>query len=445
MKDERRVLVILVVLGVLAVPAAVLRVLCVGRACVDEAATARRVPFCSLPEPVRKGIAAGYREGRSPDILGVTRRDFEIYSPGVDPFGSPWPSLGRPTTNVPVVFLGQGVAPGTKLPTDFGLDDIAPTLSDVIGFDIPHPEVRSGRSAEGVATGEEPRLVAVIVLRRVGEAVSDLVLAALAEKGAATMTASPGSLPLDTAALLTTIGTGGIPAEHGITGTVVKNDNAKAAEAWFARELGVDRDLGLRVEAPRSVIATLADDLDEELRQEPKIGLVSDELAGRGLVGGNWYVDNDRDMYRFVRTDRIAGTVREALATGFGRDQVVDLLGISFRVSRLEGATEALHLYNVLQKATDNRAAVAIVALPRIFPLGSEVDGSVLADRLSGIEPHLVDADTAGGIFIDQDAFSRAGATKDEIVQTLREFRYRGADTFADVFPDLAVSFARFC
>ena len=45
---------------------------------------------------------------------------------------------------------------------------------------------------------------------------------------------STGSLPLDPAATLTTIGTGGLPSPHGITGTLVRDDDGAVARAWSA-------------------------------------------------------------------------------------------------------------------------------------------------------------------------------------------------------------------
>ena len=63
-------------------------------------------------------------------------------------------------------------------------------------------------------------------------------------------TADVGSLPLDPAAVLTTIGSGGIPSEHGITGSRLRGTRGRVVPSWSR-------------EAPTSVIATLGDDLDD--------------------------------------------------------------------------------------------------------------------------------------------------------------------------------------
>ena len=46
-----------------------------------------------------------------------------------------------------------------------GRDQVAPTISDVIGFRRPFPGVRAGVAVNGVATGARPRLVLKIALK----------------------------------------------------------------------------------------------------------------------------------------------------------------------------------------------------------------------------------------------------------------------------------------
>ncbi|MEX0743889.1 MAG: hypothetical protein WD248_05960, partial [Actinomycetota bacterium] len=67
----RRLLTLLVVLAAIGLPAGVLQALCVGRSCDAEGGGELRVPFCPLPATLRDLLANGYREGRSPDVLGV--------------------------------------------------------------------------------------------------------------------------------------------------------------------------------------------------------------------------------------------------------------------------------------------------------------------------------------------------------------------------------------
>src|SRR5919106_1465418 len=134
---------------------------CVGRSCDAGTNEAPRVPFCPLDAKLRQLIANGYREGRSADVLGVAG-DVPIFTElGGTRIG--WPSANV-DTRVPVVFWGSGVAPGATMPPNVGLDRIAPTVSEILAFDRPFPDVRSGEGIGGVAagTGSRPRLVLLI-------------------------------------------------------------------------------------------------------------------------------------------------------------------------------------------------------------------------------------------------------------------------------------------
>ena len=83
-------IVALSVIALILAPAAILRALCAGHSCDEPDEGGANVPFCSLPEERRSQIVAGFREGRSPDVLTVTADA----------------SSGR----VPVVFSGAGIA-----------------------------------------------------------------------------------------------------------------------------------------------------------------------------------------------------------------------------------------------------------------------------------------------------------------------------------------------
>ena len=352
----------------------------------------------------------------------------------------PWPSSeGRPD-RAPVIFWGERLARGAEL-EPIGLDDIAPTLARLIDLEIPHPEVRSGRPVAGTGTGPQPTIVFEIVVRGVADPSSDPFLAALADRGASG-DASIGSLPHDPAALLTTIGTGGRPAQHGITASLLRNDRARVARAWSS---------DARPAPPGSVIATLADDLDEVHGQRPHIGLVADTPAARGLVGGNWYFDNDRDAISIVPTARVVPALDRMLGDGFGRDEIPDLIGVSLRAGRAGDASAALHVLRVAQRHIGERIAAAIVALPRppaapsTFP-AREVVRSV--NTTLGVD--AIEAETPGGFFLDQAVAAEAGISRSDVVAAMRR---ETADSdgnkvdrvFADVFPGLSVALARFC
>src|SRR5581483_8903274 len=166
----RRLLVLFLVLGAIGVPAGVLRAACAGRSCHSDSHGTVRIPFCPLPDNLKTEIAAGYREGRSPDVLAVTT-SAALWG-GTDNgsgISAAWPSVsGGPSTLVPIVFWGTGVSKAARLPSVVGLDQIAPTLSTVIGFRRSHPDVRAGRPLSGVANGARPRLVVEIAWTGIG-------------------------------------------------------------------------------------------------------------------------------------------------------------------------------------------------------------------------------------------------------------------------------------
>ena len=123
------------------------------------------------------------------------------------------------------------------------------------------------RPITGRRRGCESEALLQVILKGVGsddlEAQPDAwpFLRDLMSKGAATMDGETGSLPLDPAAMISTVGTGGSPSQHGITGEFVRTGEGRLVRAFSN-------------EAETPVIATLADDLDEELEQRPLIGLV---------------------------------------------------------------------------------------------------------------------------------------------------------------------------
>ena len=148
--------------------------------------------------------------------------------------------------------------------------------------------VRTTRCAPGFRpTGSpdashEPSLVVQVVWKGVGSADLEAhphawpFLRATIDQGGGTLEGTTGSLPLDPTATLTTIGTGGLPTQHGITGTIIRGDDGDVAPAWGAG-------------APGSVIATLADDLDRDTDQRALIAGVLSSRSDRGIIGDGWY------------------------------------------------------------------------------------------------------------------------------------------------------------
>jgi hypothetical protein len=428
---EPRLRSLLVVLALVGTPAVVLRAFCVGNACPAPPPPAPRVPFCSLPEAYRDLVVAGFRDGRSPEVLAAAGDRGVVAEVNGHAVAWPGPSTD---TRVPLVFLGDvGI---DRLPRGARLDQVAPTLAAMLGFDRPFPGVRSGTALDGVATGATAPLAVTIVWKHVGtpdlEAAPDAwpALRHTIRDGAGTLDAAAGSLPLDPAATLTTIGTGGLPAQHGITGSLVRGDDGRLVGAWSRR-------------APISVIATLADDLDERTSDAAKIGLVGTEALDRGLVGGTWYVGGDRDDVT-LGGDPVAA-VRRMLDAGYGADGVPDVLAIALEgpIARMDARTAAI--VRLVRSARPD-AAIAITAsgsttpAPTAVPV-EDLEGS-LATAASG---SLVEAVAADGVFVDADAAAAAGVGTDPIAQVLARARAGGDRALADAYPAFSVSLARYC
>lgn len=440
--SARRLLLVLAVLVAIGLPAGALQLLCVGRSCESEPAGPARVPFCGLAEATRTLIANGYREGRSPDVLGVTAGTTVWSKAGGTGVRAPWPGGRSGSTRVPLVFAGAGISDGAAIPDGVTLDRVAPTAAEILGFDRPFPEVRSGTPIEGVPEPGDarPRLVLLIAWKGVGAAELEgrerdwPFLASLLRDGAGSRSAQTGSLPPDPAAVLTTIGTGGLPSQHGVTGSVVRNDRGEVVPAFGAR-------------APVQVIATLADDL-EAADPRTLVGLVATDPSDRGLVGGGWYRDPDPVDAILGDTSAAPIAVRTLLAAGFGADEVPDVLGVVIDgpVRTLDRRTGAI--VRAAERATGGSTLVVVtgtgspanrLAVPARDLLPA-VEGTVPGD-----EP-VVAATVPGGLFLDQDVLARAGVTGQAIVDALLGIRAPdGERMMADAFQGFAVSFARYC
>lgn len=439
MLPRRRLLLAVALAALVAVPAGVLAGLCIGNSCRRTGPADGPVPFCSLPPELRTSVANGFRDARSPHVLAVT---------GATPLESPvaggsWPSIGevRPP-RVPLVFAGTAVSGDALVPDGTRLDAVAPTLAEMIGLRRPHPGVRSGEAIPGLASGEKPRLVVLVtwkgVTRRELERRPQLhpVLRGLMEDGAATISAGPGSLPADSAAILSTIGTGALPRDHGITGTIVRNDQGEVIEPWTEG-------------APFSVVAALGDDLDELTDQVARVGLIGTDVSDLGLIGGNWYIEHDRDdLIIEPDPDVQAGTADELLVSGYGEDLITDLLGVVMDgpIPKMDEA-----LGSILLAAKDVSGGSFVLAVTSTGSGGSDApEAFSLADLETEVQLTLgadvIEAVTPGGFFLDQEEMTRTGLSDDRVVAALRQVKTAdGQPLFADVFPAIAVTFARYC
>jgi hypothetical protein len=431
---------LLVLLAAIGVPAGVLSAACVNGSCGDGAEGTSAVPFCPLPADLRERIVNGYREGRSPDVLGVATQTPIVTD--ADGGRTAWPGIQKPSDDrVPIVFWGAGAA-RTDLRNGIGLDSIAPTVSETIGLERPFPKVRSGVATPGVASGERPSLVLLVAWKGIGS--SDLAsaerrdwayLRSLLRGGAGTLEADAGSLPLDPAATLTTIGTGGLPSQHGVTGSVVRNDGGRVVEAFGPG-------------APPTVIATLADDLDHA---EPSslVGAVLTDDLDRGIVGDGWYPGADPVDAVIADAADAPLAVEAHLMSGYGADEMTDVLAVVLAgdVRTLDRSTHRI--------VADAERATGGATLVVVAGTGSREDGpaaepddalvAAVEDAIPG-EARSVESTVPGGLFLDQDALRREGVTGLVAVEAMRSATgTEGRPILADAFQGFAVSFGRYC
>jgi hypothetical protein len=377
----------------------------------------------------------GYREGRSPDVMAVTKQ------PSLGFAGTLWPSLDQTAPVAPIGFMGYGVHSGIRLSSGGEFDDIAPTVAEILGLRRPHPRVRAGHSLANVADGRRPRLVLEVAGKGIGgqafrSGTGDMypMWHRLQRRGAMASAGAAGSLPDDPAAVLTTIGTGGLPSQHGITGTLLRNDRGRVVRAWGRA-------------APVPVIAGLADDLDRRWHQRSRVGVVAGDVADRGIAGGNWYLGHDRDDFRLVRSserneERAVGAL---LRSGYGHDGIPDLLAVVLDVGPREFAASTARLYAAARRAAHGKAALVVVGTGAAPAPATGTRSVVHRLEKSFPRERILAQSAPGGLFLDQRSLTRASLSNDAVARALLRQRVNGASIFADAFTGTAIAFARYC
>jgi hypothetical protein len=432
---EPRLRILFLVLALIAAPAVVLSARCLPDGCGAPAPAAVRVPFCSLPPAFRELAVAGFRDGRSPDVMAATTATGAVWT--AEDGRIRWPAAGDAAPQVPIAFLGPEIRSGS-LPSGITVDRIAPTLEVLLGAHRPFPSVRSGTAIEGIDGQGRSPLGVVIVWKGVGT--DDLRAASgswpwlrgvIDGSGAGTLEGGSGSLPVDPVATLTTIGTGGLPYQHGITGAWLHADDGHVVRAWGPR-------------APIPVIATFAEDLDHAAHEQAQVGLVATSPSDRGLIGGTWYPGADRDLV--LTTSHPAGAVRRLLDDGFGADGQPDLLGVVLRgpVGSMDRTTR--DIVDVIRAQVPD-ATFAITATGSGTPLAGSVPADAVARQLqASLHAPVVTTSTPGGLFLDERRVASSGIGADAVASALLERSAPGGGAlFADAYPAYAVALARYC
>jgi hypothetical protein len=249
--------------------------------------------------------------------------------------------------------------------------------------------------------------------------------------GAWTFSGTTASLPVDPAAVLTTIGTGGLPSQHGITGTLVRDAHGVIVRAWSKQ-------------APTSIIATLPDDWDHATAHQARIGLVASDGVDRGLVGGTWYIDHGRDDLVIGPGDPVSSVAR-LLKSGYGADGTTDLLGVVLYglTQRMDRQTGAI-VEEILRQVPD---ATFVITATGAAARGTAAHTPDVVTKVdSAVGTHVVESAVPGGFFLNQQVMAARGITSDDVVRAMDALKAPdGTPLFADAYPGFAVSFSRYC
>jgi hypothetical protein len=433
---RRRLLVLLIALGLIAAPATVMRVACWGDACAAAATGTAPIPFCSLPRGLRTLISNGFNERRSPNVIAVSAGIPVGGIAGIDGSDASgdttWPDEGDVrAAAVPIVLSGHGIEPGLKV-DDLRLEDIAAGLATVLGI---RRDVLGHRPPW--ASLNAPRLIVEIVWEGVGS--EDLpslehlpALASMLGRGTGTLRGTVGSLPLDPVAVTTTLGVGAPPSEHGVIGSYLRSPyGGHLVRAWSTQ-------------AP-AVLPTLAQDLDRATRDAARIGLVApDPWEARGLVGSRFYTDDEPDRSIVAGgpdPDATVSAVEDMLARGFGSDGVPDLLAVVLRGSpeELDGATA--RIVAAAEAASGGAVTYALASTGSTTRRSAGVEAWQVQQLLAAALPGgtIPSALTPEGLFLPP------STSASEVADALRGLRVGGARLFADAFPAFAIELGRYC
>jgi hypothetical protein len=441
-----RLLLVVVVAAAVAVPAAALRAACVAGSCHGTPKATLSVPFCAVPERARELLAAGYSEGASPDVIALTGPRPVVGSAGpghAEPIR--WPTSGGDEARVPLVLIGPGVR-GGPLPSGTSLADVTPTVERPLGgAERRFPSgVRTGSALPVVAASSAPRLLLEVAWAGVGS--EDLrarpsawpYLHGLMRAGhtAGTLDATTGSLPADPAAVLTTLGTGSTPSEHGITGAFLRSPyTGDVVRAW-------------RAGATPSSLPTLANDVLRRGHGAARAVLVTSESTDGGVVGGEFSVGSGRPRIRVEpggAQGLVDASVRALRSARLGADDVPDLLVVVLRgpIAEMDSATRSIVRAARLEAGGSLLSVVTATGSSRGVGAGSGADATTAStirhELARALGRDVVTAATPSGIFL------RPGTSAQGASRALTRIRAGGHLVFDNAFPTFSLALAAFC
>ena len=292
---SKRVFVVAVAALVIAAVAAY--VLRQPGALVPEGAPTESEMAQSIGTDVMRHIYRGHVPGRSGEIMLVPKPhnylagDWPLESLGTDKphlsttHPNPWAYLSQ----VPILFVGDGISRGQTVTRSVDIAGIAPTYARILGLsdlDGDAPILDEGIPAT------TPRVIFTVVIDGGGwnalqeHPESWPTIARLRRGGTTYVNATIGSAPAITGALHATFGTGQYPINHGIPGNQLRDPDGNNVDAWL------ENADGRYLESP-----TVNELWDEANGNEPIVGTVSYEGWHLGMIGHGAQRDGgDKDI-----------------------------------------------------------------------------------------------------------------------------------------------------
>lgn len=260
----------------------------------------------SVGGAVTLNLVRGHVVGRSGEIMLVPKPDhFMISEWDLRTLGSatpeiktthadPWAYLAQ----VPIVVRGPGVPEGREVTDPVDITSIAPTYARILGMD---DFTSPSDPLPGVSRTSPPKAIVTVVIDGGGWNLLDRYedswpnIRRLMDEGTTYSGATIGSAPSTTGALHASFGTGFYPAEHGIPGNVLRDDDGSIVDVFY----GKDSDLH------HLLVPTVSELWDEANHNDAVIATLSVENWHLGMIGRGAQRDGgDKDIAAFWDRER---------------------------------------------------------------------------------------------------------------------------------------------
>ena len=302
---------------------------------------------CALDENLLRRVRAGINPDRSPDITAVPREPNYFGGFSVFTHSGPWDYVQR----VPLAFYGPGFIKSRgllKLDRLVTLADIAPTLAELVGTEL--PGTRPGRPiAEALVDDSrrgQPKVIVQIVWDGGGTNVLEQWpkawpnLERIMAEGTSIQDVEVGSSPSVTPAVHATIGTGSFPKQHEIVDIPVRDG---------------DEVVGSYANRSPSILAqtTVADVYDQQVGNMAHIGLFSYRPWHWGLAGHGAQIEGgDKDIVFVNNPNGEYQTNPEYYAMPDYATSVPGLEDYTEQVDREDGKADGLWMGNDILETT---------------------------------------------------------------------------------------------